>query len=487
MVGFVLNYLACVAGYVITGRMRRDSSICERRKRYMKSLKIKCLFALCALVIAANGFCNGSKQETGSGKKAELVLWTAQRADLAIREKKLAEFNAANPDIQVKMEIFTENFLSTLELSYASGQSPDIFQVADNNASYFVERNMVQPLDKYITPAYKARFGDLYSIDQVNTVNGKVYTLPERGVTYRLLYNKDIFDKVGISAPPKTLDELYEYSKKITDWGKKDGIYGIGMQLKTPFSVGERVFDQIGFRNSIAAYNFKTGKYDYSVIKPVVDVFRRLYAEQIMFPGVEGLEIDPLRTQFADGKIAMYYNGSWEPTIYAPGGQFPHKYRWGAAPLPGIKTATPTGRTDIKNAGKSWAISSSCKNPDAAWKYIEFLLSDQYMTDYHEGGYGMVIIPSVTAKAKAPAIPGWEDFTMNPALETIWPVRPDTVGLQVEGRNAYDTYVAIVLGAVNIDTALADLTARYNTALDKAVAEGSLKRIINTAFNPAAK
>lgn len=445
------------------------------------------LLVLLVSALVSGVYGGGQPQGQAAGGSAELVLWTAQRADLAIREKRLAEFSAAHPDIKVKMEIFTENFLSTLELSYASGQSPDIFQVADNNVSYFVERNMVQPLDKYITPAYKARFGDLYSIDQVNTVDGKVYTLPERGVTYRLLYNKDIFDKVGISGPPKTLDELYEYSKKITEWGKKDGIYGIGMQLKTPFSVGERVFDQIGSRNGIAAYNFKTGKYDYSVMKPVVDVFRRLYAEQIMFPGVEGLEIDPLRTQFADGKIAMYYNGSWEPTIYEPKGQFPHKYRWGAAPLPGIGTPNPVGRTDIKNAGKSWAISSSCKNPDAAWKYIEFMLSDEYMTEYHQGGYGLVIIPSVTAKAKSPEIPGWAEFTMNPALETIWPVRPDTIGLQVEGRNAYDTYIAIVLGAVNIDTALADLTTRYNTALDKAVAEGSMKRIINTTFNPAAK
>jgi multiple sugar transport system substrate-binding protein len=452
------------------------------QEEYMKKTGRLCavLFMASAVMVWAGGKTDG---KAASGKTT-VVVWTAQRADLAIREKKLAEFNKANPDIEVKMEIFTENYLSTLELSFDSGQAPDIFQVADNNASYFVERNMVLPLDKYVTAANKARFGDLYNIDQVNTVNGKVYTLPERGVTYRLLYNQDVFDAAGVAGPPKTLDDVYNYAKKITDWGKKDGIYGLGIQLKTPFAVGERVIDQIGFRNGISVYNYKTGAYDYSVIKPVVEVFRRMYADGVMFPGVEGLTIDPLRAQFADGKVGMYFNGSWEPTLFMPDGQFPNKYNWNAAVLPGIGTANPRGRTDIKNAGKSWAISSSSKNPDAAWKYIEFLLSDNYLVDYHEGAYGFVIVPSVTAKAKSPDIRGWKEFTMDPALETSWPVRPDTIGLQVEGRNAYDTYVAIILGAANMDSALADLTARYNTALNKAVADKTMPQIIDTAFNP---
>jgi multiple sugar transport system substrate-binding protein len=450
-------------------------------------MKKTTIVILLALVIMGSLYAGGGGQQSAGGGKTQLVLWTAQRHDLALRQRKLEEFSRLHPDIEVKMEIFTENYLSTLDLSFQSGQAPDIFQAADNNASYFVERNMALPLDKYVTNDYKARFGDLYSIDQVNTVNGQVYTLAERGVTYRLLYNQDIFDAAGIPGPPKTLDELYSYAKKITDWGKKDGIYGIGMQLKTPFSVGERVIDQIGFRNGIAAYDFKNGAYNYAVMKPILDVFRRMYAEGVMFPGAEGMEIDPLRTQFAAGKIAMYYNGSWEPGIFAPNGQFPAKSNWSAAPLPGIGTANPPGRTDIKNAGKSWMISRTCKNPDAAWKYLEFLLSDEYLTEYNEGAFGLIIVPSVAATAKSPDIRGWKEFSMNPGLETIWPVRPDTIGLQVEGRNAYDTYIAIILGAVNIDTALADLTTRYNTALNKAVSSGAMKPVINKTFNPAAR
>lgn len=294
-----------------------------------------------------------SGEQTTAEAAKDIVVWTGQRADAAYRDELLKSYNEAHPESNVKMEIFTEDYATTLELAFTSKQAPDIFQVV-NNAQYYVERDMLLPLDEFITDEFKARFGDLYSIDQVNNVDGKMYTLTERGITYRLLYNKDIFEQVGIKEPPKNMDEVYEYAKQITEWGRDQGIYGFAMQLKTPASVGERVIDQVGFRNGISAYDYQKGTYDYSVMAPVLEPFCRMYEEQIMFPGVEGLDIDPLRTQFAAGKIGMYIYGNWESTIYAENGQFPAQCQWGVVPIPGVGTDNPTGRTDIKNAGKSW-------------------------------------------------------------------------------------------------------------------------------------
>ena len=48
-----------------------------------------------------------------------------------------------------------------------------------------------------------------------------------------------------------------------------------------------------------------------------------------MLPGVESLDIDPLRAQFAAGKIGMYFNHSGEPAVYQS--QFPTKVNWSAA------------------------------------------------------------------------------------------------------------------------------------------------------------
>ena len=169
-----------------------------------------------------------SGEQTTAEAAKDIVVWTGQRADAAYRDELLKSYNEAHPESNVKMEIFTEDYATTLELAFTSKQAPDIFQVV-NNAQYYVERDMLLPLDEFITDEFKARFGDLYSIDQVNNVDGKMYTLTERGITYRLLYNKDIFEQVGIKEPPKNMDEVYEYAKQITEWGRDQGIYGFAM------------------------------------------------------------------------------------------------------------------------------------------------------------------------------------------------------------------------------------------------------------------
>ena len=417
-----------------------------------------------------------------SGGEEMLICWTGQRADAAFREEKLKQWNAEHPDAQVDMEIYTEDYATTLELAFTSKQAPDIFQVV-NNAQYYVERDMLMPLDKFLTEEEKERYGDLFAIDSVNRVDGQMYTLTERGITYRLLYNKDIFEAAGIQEPPKTMDEVVEYARKITEWGKDQGIYGFAMQLKSPATIGERVIDQVGYRNEICAYDYTTGTYDFSVMKPVLEPFRQMYEEKIMFPGAEGLDTDPMRTQFAAGKIGMYIHGNWEPTIFAENGQFPAQCNWSAVPIPGIGTDDPKGRTDIKNAGKSWGISSTCKNPEKAWEYIQYMLSDDYMKEYHEAGQGTVIIPSVTKIANQPDMAGAEEFAMNDALDMVWPIRPDNSGMKLEGKSSYEVYASIILGATDIDEGLSDLTQRYNAGLEQSEADGLVERVIIEDFS----
>jgi multiple sugar transport system substrate-binding protein len=432
----------------------------------------------------AGGQSGGSPE--GTGKKTEIKVWANVRHDLAFRTACIERFNAGQPDINVVYEVFTDNYFNTLELSFQSGQAPDIFLSAFNPILYYVERNMVQPIDKYLSPQFREKMGEPFSIDGVNTVDGKQYTFSENGVTHRLVYNKEIFRDAGIAGPPRTMDEYYATVKKITEWGRSRGIYGTAQHFKTPMTVSERVFEQVGFRNGITPYNFNTGRYDFSVMKPVLDYFRRMYAEGLMFPGTEAMESDMVRAQFADGKVGMYLGTSHVVSLYAKNGQFPAKQEWGVAPHPGLKDPEPRGKTKIWRAGNSWAISSACKNPDAAWKFLEFIFNEDNLTAYQEGGYGFVAMPAAAKRARAPeGMIGFKECSVNPDLDRVWPVPPDALNMTVEGRRAYEIYVAIVLGAVDMDAGLGDLTSRYNAALEKGVANGTVKRIIDPAFDPA--
>ena len=139
-----------------------------------------------------------------------------------------------------------------------------------------------------------------------------------------------------------------------------------------------------------------------------------------MLPGVESLDIDPLRAQFAEGKIGMYLSYSAEPGVYSS--QFPAKIKWAAALAPTIDGEI-RGASGFANSGQWLAISSQSKNKDAAWKFLEYMYSDEVLQTYHERGLGLSAVPSIAAKAKAPELDGVEGFLLT-KYDALWPVPP---------------------------------------------------------------
>lgn len=175
----------------------------------------------------------------------------------------------------------------------------------------------------------KAKFGSLL-IDDVNRFDGKVYSLANTGLTMRLVYNKDLFAKAGIENPPKSLQEMVEDAKKITEVGKAEGIYGFALNFKNPKQAFDRSVREIlslsGYQG--LGFDLKTGQFDFEPYSQVIDYFKQMHKDGSILPGAEALDIDPLRAQFAAGKIGMYLSFSTEPGVYMD--QFPTEINWGA-------------------------------------------------------------------------------------------------------------------------------------------------------------
>lgn len=125
-----------------------------------------------------------------------------------------------------------------------------------------------------------------------------------------------------------------------------------------------------------------------------------------MLPGSESLDIDPLRAQFAQGKNGMYFNHSVKPSVYKT--QLPTDIRWAVAMPPTIDGKQ--NGADQVITGSYLAMSKNSEHKEEAWKFIEWMYSDDVQVAYQGGGYGVSVIPSVAAKAKAPDIVGIENF-----------------------------------------------------------------------------
>ncbi|MNC42468.1 Bacterial extracellular solute-binding protein [compost metagenome] len=185
-------------------------------------------------------------------------------------------------------------------------------------------------------------------------------------------------------------------------------------------------------------------------------------------PGSESLDIDPLRAQFAQGKIGMYFNHSVEPTVYKT--QFPTEIRWAAA-IPPTIDGEQKGVSQVI-AGSYLAMSKDSKHKEEAWKFIEWMYSDDVQIAYQEAGYGVSVIPSVATVAKAPDIAGIEDF-LPTKLDGIYPATPMVISEgRLEGLKKVDVFNRYIFGGGDLDKELQDLNTRYNAALEKAKAAG---------------
>lgn len=197
-------------------------------------------------------------------------------------------------------------------------------------------------------------------VESVNKFDGKILSLPFQTSTPRLVYNKDLLDRAGVEKVPETFEEVVAAAKQVTDQLKGEGIYGFAINLKSPGSALGRTLDYMmqlneGIREG---YNFQTGKYEFERLEKISSYLKQMFDDGSAFPGCDQLDIDPLRSQFAAGRIAMYYSyTAAEPGVYA--NQFPTDANWDFGPLSSYD-GTPAYTQGV-DAGKYWLISKDSK------------------------------------------------------------------------------------------------------------------------------
>lgn len=411
------------------------------------------------------------------GPKTKLVYWTLDRHDMDYIQEVVDKYNAENTDnIEVEMVVKTDDFNQALDLAFASGQAPDIIRTKENAIQSYVQKGFLAPIDSYLTDEMKQKFP---VIQDYNLIGGKLYSLPNYGSTMRLVYNKDLFEKAGIAAPPKTIAEMVEDAKKITAVGKAEGAYGFALNFKNPESALGRSARVIAEGSGYGGfgYNYKTAQYDFAGFKEIINAFKQMVDDGSTLPGMESLDIDPLRAQFAEGKIGMYVSFSSEPGVYK--NQFPAKIKWAGAPVPTID-GTVKGATGF--LGGQWlGISSAAKNKDAAWKFIQYMYGDDILKTYQEKGFGISMVPSIAAVAGKPDLEGIDGFLPN-KNDGTWPLNPTVT---VEGMKWADAFFAYMLRGGDIDAIIQDLSKRYNAGLKQAVDKGEFKATPNPNFDPA--
>jgi raffinose/stachyose/melibiose transport system substrate-binding protein len=194
-------------------------------------MKARNILAACsALVLAAGvsacgggGDAGGSGGDQGSGASGpvSMTFWhnSTTGDGKAYWAKTVADFEAANPNVKIKVQaIQNEDMDGKLQTALNSGAPPDIFMArGGGKLADIVDAQQVMDLTDKIAPATKAAVGE--GVLNAFTVEGKVYGMPTSVLPGGMYYSKDLFKKAGITATPKTMDELNAAVQKIKATG----------------------------------------------------------------------------------------------------------------------------------------------------------------------------------------------------------------------------------------------------------------------------
>lgn len=122
-------------------------------------------------------------------------------------QKVADDFHALHPTVTIQITAVESNELQRTKIPAAlkSNDPPDLFQawgggeIADQASAGYV---------KDITAQTKDEVANIGASSSIWAVNGCQYGLPFRMGIEGIFYNKALFAQAGISAPPKTMDEL---------------------------------------------------------------------------------------------------------------------------------------------------------------------------------------------------------------------------------------------------------------------------------------
>ncbi len=422
-----------------------------------------------------------------SGEKTVITVWTKDRHDAEFMQGKIDEYNATNTDnIEVVYEIYSDNYSQAVDMVFQNGDAPDMFVFLDQVFQNYYNTGKFADITPLMDDEFKATFAD-NMIDGFNVFDGKCYFIPTAATACRLFYNKDIFAKVGIEKAPETLQELVDDAKLITEQLSGEGIYGFAANMKSAQSALSRSLMKQGERElgMKFGYDFKNGRYDFTGYESLVSAWKTLMSPECAFPGCESLDIDPLRTQFADGKIGMYMSFTHaEPGVYA--NQFPMEQEWGCAQLP-VTDGKVVGAEHYQPLN-GYLFNAESEHLEEAWKvYCAVFANVDTLKEYYENGFGISTVKKVIESAQ-PA----QYYLDNPDLlvcdtDAVYPLNPGEVNVDaviIEGQNMYEAMAEMILGDMDIAEGLQDLTDRYNAALDAGIAEGAGTEIKIDNFDP---
>ncbi len=441
----------------------------------LKAKSIILLFLIVFLVVGCSSSghmdnYNPSQESTESTAVSEPVTilkyaqWSVPLTDVV--EEAIKDYSDTNQDnIRVELvKIPRSRYNDTINMLLSSGDGPDVFEARSEWLFSYIYKNWLYELTDRVEESFLADFPEwAKKLAYDDKFANHFYSIPSNQVTYRLIYNKDLFKRAGLNPerPPKNLDELVSFAKKITDSGIGDRIYGFALPANDIWNGFIQPMEAINFYSGKYFFDYKEGTYDLNVYQPWFEAFMSLKESKTIFPGEMTMKEDLALLQFAEGNIGMMFAPSWEPVLLHK--LFSTKCNWAVALPPSV---------NLENAGKGYigidasgwqVVNNRSVNLNKAILFWKYIYSKEYNTKlYHEGCLLPVMNDIITDPGKKPEVLNFDKF-MPGQWDAVYPPTP----LDIDEFSRANVYISIFNGLLPLESGLTNESYRLNMLLDK--------------------
>ena len=323
-----------------------------------------------ATTAASGGSDNASGGASADGK-VEITFWHAMGGvNGEATEAIVKAFNESQDQIVVKSEYqgTYDDMITKLKATMQSGGMPDVCQMYEIGTKFMADSGYAVPVEDMFASTSFDPSCVMDIITSYYTVNGKQMAMPFNVSTPMLYYNKDVFKAAGLDPekPPKTFDEIMEYSKTIVESGAapvgfSQAIYGWFFEQQIAGQGKFYANNENGRKEAATAVDFDQNGAGLKIFETWKKLLDSGYAANY------GSTTADTQTAFFAGQSAIIV----ESTAILKNATNSSDFEIGTGYFPKIEDSAEGGV--IIGGASLWMMDNKDDaKKDAAWKFIEF-------------------------------------------------------------------------------------------------------------------
>lgn len=360
-----------------------------------------------------------------------------------------------------------DDSLNKLKSAQIGNMGADLVQVYEIGSRFMIGSGWIIPMQEMID----ADGYDMSSIEPnlaaYYTIDDKLYSMPFNSSTPIMYYNKDMFEKAGITEVPDSLEAIEEVGEQLLNKGGAGevislGIYGWFFEQFMGKQGLDYANNENGRKEAATAVAFDENGGAANILTAWKSLYDKGYAPNVGKGGDAGL------ADFSAGKsaITLGSTASLKQILQDVNG----KFEVGTAYFPKVKSSDEGG---VSIGGASlWALNNNDpKKARATWEFIKFLVSSESQAYWNaQTGYFPVTTDAHEEQVFKDNIAKYPQFQT--AIDQLHDSSPEYVGALLsvfpEARATVESQIESLLnGDQNVDETVSNMADAINKSIEE--------------------